>query len=385
VLGYQALSRNRIPFQRPDFALFWTPQLTQTPNQQGYNAEPFMNDQVAWDSGFYLSIAIKGYEDPAATRVAIPGEEPVSLNHAFLPLYPLLIRIVSVPLDVLGKNAIATATLAGVIIAIAGTIGATIALYDITRGELGETGGMRTAFYLLAFPSSFFFAQVYTEGLFVGLTFGALALIQRRNLRAAAVLAALAVWTRSVGGALVVVLAIAWLLPILQRRQKPQREELLDGLVLLLPVMSFLIWYLTFASDFLAVEKYYSGRGYVNWDFIWSNWKAAFDIVWAHGANSENRVYYGLEFASLFFALAASALTARRYPLVALFSLLVVVPSMTGAGPQSVIRYVLGVPSMFIVLSTWGRNPVFDRAWLTGSLMLMGLLAALFTQGMWVA
>jgi len=48
-------------------------------------------------------------------------------------------------------------------------------------------------------------------------------------------------------------------------------------------------------------------------------------------------------------------------------------------------RYILAAPAVFIALSHWGRNPVFDRAWTILSLLLMGALAMLFAFNMWVA
>jgi len=58
---------------------------------------------------------------------------------------------------------------------------------------------------------------------------------------------------------------------------------------------------------------------------------------------------------------------------------------VTGSAPQSIIRYVLAVPAVFIFLARLGRNTVFDRAWTVFSLLMMGMLLTLFTFNMWVA
>ena len=201
LLGFQAFASARLQPERPDDALFWTATETTLGSQDEkiYLNEPFMNNHVAWDSEFYLSIAIVGYQDPAVRGVQMTGAQAVeirpgvsmplvseigeelSLNFAFLPFYPVMMRLVSVPLRVFGLNPIATATLAGVMVSLLGTLGAMVALFDLTKDELGEAGGYRTAFYLIAFPTGMFLAQVYTEGLFVGLAFGALALTRRNG------------------------------------------------------------------------------------------------------------------------------------------------------------------------------------------------------------
>ena len=52
----------------------------------------------------------------------------MSLNYAFFPFYPLVMRVLAVPLSVLNLTPIATATLAGVIVSLLGTLGAMLAL-----------------------------------------------------------------------------------------------------------------------------------------------------------------------------------------------------------------------------------------------------------------
>src|SRR6185436_304670 len=149
-----------------------------------------------------------------------------ALNYAFFPFYPALMNLLDAPLSILGMNPIATATLAGVIVSILGTLMAMFSLHILTRDELEEAGGIRSAFYLLIFPSGFFLAQVFTEGLFVGLAFGCLALLRHRRLFWAGVLAALATWTRGIGLALMIPLALTWLSMIDWRSIREKRLEI---------------------------------------------------------------------------------------------------------------------------------------------------------------
>jgi hypothetical protein len=184
--------------------------------------EPFMNNQVSWDSENYIGISIGGYDDPCITVAyesvyALGGtivpcmdtvnrgnEKPIRLSYAFFPFYPILIHLFAIPLSLLQLNPIATATLAGVIISALGLLAAMLAMYDLTYEPLGEEGAMRAVFYMLIFPASFFFVQVYSEGLFVGLAFGCLAMLKRKHLVLAALLAGAATLTRAVGIALLI-------------------------------------------------------------------------------------------------------------------------------------------------------------------------------------
>ena len=171
LIGFQALAIARFQPERPDHALDWLEHETLANSQEGkrYLVDPFMNDQVAWDSEFYLSIATVGYDDPAVRaippdfswfppRFCIAGQDApcYSLNYAFMPGYPYAVRLLALPLRVLPLTPVATSTLAGVIVSLLGTLGTMLALYDLTKDELGEAGGLRTAFYLIIFPAGFF-------------------------------------------------------------------------------------------------------------------------------------------------------------------------------------------------------------------------------------
>src|SRR5688500_3702940 len=161
VIVFQALATSRIIPKFPDLALEWTKDFTDTGYQLDhvYLLDPFMNDQVAWDSEYYLSIAVGGYDDPRSphyTPQGLPttpinsGHSPsISRNYAFFPFYPLMIRSLAYPLQVFGLNSIAAATLAGIIISGLGSLMGMLALFDLTRDSLGEDGALRAVFYLI--------------------------------------------------------------------------------------------------------------------------------------------------------------------------------------------------------------------------------------------
>ncbi len=92
---------------RPDRALEWTVHETARNSQNGkpYLLDPFMNEQVSWDSEFYLSIATVGYDDRDVAWVEVGPGRLLSMNYAFYPFYPLVIRIVAAPLKLLNTDA----------------------------------------------------------------------------------------------------------------------------------------------------------------------------------------------------------------------------------------------------------------------------------------
>ncbi len=385
VIGFQAWTVARLVPKFPDYGLTWTVTETGPGYQQNqkYLLEPFMNQQVAWDSEYYLAIAIGGYNDPATDLVGSPGHQ-FTKSYSFLPFFPLLIRLFMFPLKLLGLTPIATATLAGVIVSALGALGAMLALYDMTRDTLGEDGGLRAAFYLIIFPTGFFLIQVYTEGLFVGLVFGCVAMLRRKQWVYAALLAAGATLTRAVGVSLIVPtmdLDLEWRQIFLQGL--PWRP--LARLVLALaPLITFLIWkfsYYGMAFDF--VERTFFGSTFMNINRAIQDWSQAFhslsmDIP-QRGAN------YLLIIVLFIIALVACFKCMKDYPEAAWLSLAIIFISW-GSGPASGMhRYILTTPAIFIALADWGKNPVFDRVWTVTSVLWMGFLSAMFAMNLWVA
>ena len=416
LIGYQTLVDARFDPKRPDNALFWTPSETTATSNKGkiYLEEPFLNTQVAWDSEYYLSIATEGYNDPAISGIPAnfswnnpqtckPGKPPTcySRNYAFFPFYPYLSRIISLPFR-LFLAPIAASTLAEVLVSLLGTLGAMLALYYLTKDELEESGALRAVFYLLIFPSAFFLAQVYTEGLFLGLAFGSFAFLKRRRWLLAGLLAAFATWTRAAGGMLFLPLIGTWVVDLIRllyyRQVKATAEAssdseenvqpklrlpttLLNLVWTFLPVLAYFIWNASLGPAFHVVEDHYFGRGFMAFGPSMWAWGEAFKAFTSN--NLQARTYYAVEFGAIILALVACALTFKRYPWISAFGLMVIVFSFFSGAAQGMHRYVLAAPSIFIVLARWGKNPVFDRAWTILSVLVMGLMATLFTFDFW--
>ncbi|MBX3065698.1 MAG: hypothetical protein KF726_22160 [Anaerolineae bacterium] len=398
MIGYQIYVAARFQPSRPDNALSWTANETRRNSNDGkiYLLEPFLNDHVAWDSEYYLSIAVGGYDDPAMR--AVPpnfswnspilkpkGEEPTwtSQNYSFFPLYPTVMRFVMIPLQVFGLTAIATATLAGVLVSLLGTLGAMVALWDLARDDLGESGARRAAFYLLILPGSMFLAQIYTEGLFLGLSFGALALARRDKWLWAALLAALAVWTRAAGFLLLVPMIWYWFQNghFTKLRLKSSLPELWIVVLLFVPLLSWLLWNIVIGTPFQFVSTTYYSRGILLLDESRKAWENAWTALTTGHPNSQ--AYYLVEFASIAFGVFCSLWMLRRYPALALYSLLVIFFSLTSGVAQGMHRYVLAAPVIFLLPANWGKHEAFDRAWTLGNVLLMGVFAAMFTFDYW--
>lgn len=388
LVGYMQFAAARFAPARADHSLNWTEDFTDhnSLDDKHYLTHPFWNTQVAWDSEYYLSIALVGYDDPEIYSVAYEGEE-YTLSHAFFPLYPLAMRYISIPLQFFGMSAFASAVAAGVLISVLGTLGAVIALFDITRDELGKRGALRAVFYMLIFPSSVFLSVLYTEGLFLGLAFGSLALMQRRRFVWAAILAALATWTRSIGAVLVMPMLINWGLMAWEMRRKNEvnhRNLLLQLPILFLPVLAYGVWSMVLGHGFHVVESEF----FINDILALRNTASAWVRIFQRAQENPATVtIIIMQLGSLLLALLSVAWTLRKYPALALFGLAaIMIPTTSGwTSTQSTLRYVLAVPTLFIMLGQWGRYWLFDRAWTMISILLLGMNAFLLSYDFWVA
>ena len=399
MLVFQHWIGSRLELQPPDHALFWTANETTPHSQDGKPTllDPFMNEHVAWDSEYYLSIAIAGYDDPNLAGIASdfawggptqqfcfprPGIDCTSRNYAFFPLYSWLTWLMSMPLRLFPLNEIARATLAAVIVSLLGALGAMFSLYFMSRESLGEEGGIRAAFYFLIFPSGFFLAQVYTEGLFLGLTFGSLAFLLTRKWGWSALLAALAVWARPGGAILLLPMIIVWLMDKSWRGS--WRSVTMRGLAVLSPVISYGAWSISpLAEKFHRIESLFFGRKLLAISTSMDVWGRALQTFAQD--NQQAKIYYALEFAAVLLAIVACLLLFKERPEISAFGLAMVFFSLTSGVPQGMIRYVLVAPAIFWVLARWGRNLIFDKVWTLVSILLLGMEAMLFSFNFWVA
>ena len=135
---------------------------------------------VRWDAANYIDLARLGY---AADR-------PELL--AFLPLYPLLVRIMAVLC--LGHY-----VFAGFLVSNACLMGAGWALYHIVNGQYGERTARRAVLLMMFSPLSLVFSVPYAESLFLMLTLLAVLCARNRRFGLAALFGALSCATRLIG------------------------------------------------------------------------------------------------------------------------------------------------------------------------------------------
>ncbi len=125
-------------------------------------------------------------------RIADTGYRPDDGSAAFFPLYPLLVRAVA---TLTGGRTL----LAGILVSNASFLGALVVLYGLTTLEFSEAHARPAVALLALFPTSLFFLAPYSESTFLLLSVAAFWWARRDRWALAALAAALAAMTRSIG------------------------------------------------------------------------------------------------------------------------------------------------------------------------------------------
>ena len=144
-----------------------------------YHLPTWISSFANFDGIHYLLIAKQGYSQ---------------WEQAFFPLYPLLIKIVSF---IIPNYLVASLLISHI----------SFAIGLIFFNKLLKVWGIKTSwplFFLLSFPTAFFFGVVYTEGLFFMLFILSLYFLHKKNYWLAGICAALSSLTRLIGIFLVI-------------------------------------------------------------------------------------------------------------------------------------------------------------------------------------
>ncbi|MBT1515792.1 glycosyltransferase family 39 protein [Bradyrhizobium sp. SRL28] len=157
-----------------------------------WSAGPIWYHQLLqWDSEWYFKIVTDGYQ--------YNGDPTVQQNIVFYPLYPMLAR---------GLATISGLTPADALLLVSNVAGllAIVLLFKLVREEFGDQLALATTALLSFFPASVLLSAGYTEPLALLLIVSFFLALKRKYYLSAALLAGLAVATRSTGVVLLPVL-----------------------------------------------------------------------------------------------------------------------------------------------------------------------------------
>jgi hypothetical protein len=236
-------------------------------------------------------------------RIADEGYRTADGSAAFFPLYPLLVRFVSV---LLWGRPLAAALL----VSNAALLGALAVLYDLTRAEVSDVAARTTVVLLCVFPTAFFWFAPYSESLFLLLAAAALWAARQGRWPLAAAAGFGAALTRNIG----VVVGIALLVEALQQRaegDRPLVRGILASVATCLGTLAYLLFWQAKAGDWLAPlhqqanwERVFSWP----WSTVIEGTRAAFRYV-----GNTNGSYWLIDWLLVVPVLAAAVVALFRY------------------------------------------------------------------------
>jgi hypothetical protein len=231
------------------FGRYFTPNPTYANYiQQGYFLTPnsWVDIWSRWDAEWYLSIVRNGYVSTADLTVQ-------KSNIAFFPLYPYLVRLLTLPFQLIKQPSTNFILLVGILLSSLLFLAAAYLLYKLIM-ELfhDETIAQRTLILLMVFPAGFFFSTFYPESLFLLLSVAVFYTAWRKQWLWASILCGLAAATRPQGGLLLI--PLAWLyMDAHQWKFRAIRPDVLYFLIVPVFLAAHIIYLHALTGDWLAL------------------------------------------------------------------------------------------------------------------------------------
>ena len=321
------------------------------------SANPLLGALAHWDAEAYVDVARGGYE--GAGRAT---------NAAYSPLFPLLMRAVGTLFGG-GTDAL---IVGGVLVANAALVVGVVALARLAATRVDDSSAMRSAAYVLVFPTTIFLSAPYAESLFIALAVLSALEAQRARLWRSGTYAALAALTRPFGALALLPLAFAaW------------RARRTGGIAALAPValapLAFFGWsaYLwAISGDPLQVVHVYAA-----WGSAPRSPLGAITDLFDPTVYGFPWVVLGLF--ALFVGLAAASWRVVGPEFGAYATAMLLVVASSGSLTSS-MRYELAIFPAFIVLGVVTRRAAIRLIWVAASTALALILAAMYALQFWI-
>lgn len=338
---------------------------------RNYLANPFLWAWSNFDGEHYLAIAQNGYQP---------------LTYFFFPLYPILIKYLSLPFG----NSLYVLVKSGILISLLSFFAGLCGLYKLAKMDFNEFVSRYSVILILLFPTSFFFGSVYTESLFFALTVWCFYFARKQNWLIAGILGAFITATRIVGLAVVAAVVVEAVEFYRKGKKIPLKVFVLGLSFLGLGIYILYLWHVTGdplnflhtvgifgaqrSSSFVILPQVFyryifkilPGLNYQYFPVVFSTW---------------------LEFALslLFLGLSVFSFVKLRLSYSVYLALGYIIPTLSGSF-SSMPRYLLVLFPAFILMSViLSKNKRFLIAFSVASFILLLISFAFFARGYWIS
>ncbi|HUV03063.1 MAG TPA: glycosyltransferase family 39 protein [Desulfobacteria bacterium] len=319
-----------------------------------------------WDAPHYVYIAENGYTSVGEGRYFI----------VFMPLYPLLIRLVA---SVLGNYEVAALVISNLASLFAG-----VYLYRLAKLDYSHSTALKSVFYYSIFPTSYFLIAGYTESLFLLLAIGCFYYARKAKWLNAGVMGMLASATRITG----LVLLPSLLYEYFSQHSKPGSRRVRDVFFIALVSVGFVSYlivnHVVFgdAFAFLAVQ-------HEHWfKHIAPPWEGLLGAIWGlFWRDTADKALIGgaeLVFGLVGFFCIAYAFVIKLRPSYTVYMLLTWLAVASTSYWLSMPRYLLSLFPLFIVFALIAdKREEWFYVLTTAFLLFFSFFLVLFTQGYW--
>lgn len=320
------------------------------------------------DSPRYLQIAQEGY--------LTAGAHDKVVNIAFLPLYPMLIKVVAF--------IVRDYFYSGIIVSFISLVVACFYFYKLLLLDYNESTAQRALKYFLIYPFSLFLSAIYTESTFMALCFMCFYFARKRNWISSGIAGMLGAFCRTQGFLLFIPLLYEIFLEIKEKRTASKTSKLLNITyisVFLVPLGYIGYW---------TVNKIVTGEWFkfmYYQETAWSQTFVPFPQVILHTfdcisnpPDMRNIVNWGPQLMMFFIAIALTVFFIKRIRTsYLLYSIFFIILSYSASYLLSGPRYLIGVFPMFISAALLTKNKTFDRVLTLFCIMFLTILTICYT------
>ena len=332
----------------------------------------FITSWARWDSGWYLSIIDRGY------FLQGPISE-VQSNIAFYPLFPYLVKLLSWPVfSLIPKTTVLIAV--GVLLSNLFLLGALFFLYKLILHVFDDADlAERSIFYILVFPTAFFFSCFYTESTFFFFAVAGFYYAMKGRWVLACMMAAFTSIARPLGVMNVLPLGLIYLEKIHWNFRRIKADVLFLSLAPA-ALLAHMVSLYPVTGDLLAIFK------------IQSKWDKRISTPWETLLNTDHIPEYYTQGIMdidrlsliLFLLLAVVCLVKFRSLSFGAFPLVILTPVLFTGTVISATRYALPMFPCFILLAQYGKNPYIHKLILVVLPTIQILFIAAWSQFYWV-
>jgi len=313
---------------------------------------PILNLFARWDAGHYFRVADQGYDRS---------------NLAAFPLYPLILKITSTPLEPfmpkLWALNIASFTISNIFffISIIGLYRLTYKVFQDNRIAFASTA------FLSFYPTSVFLSAAYAESLTLALTLWSFLMLEERKLVKSSILAFLAGLSRPIGFLASV--------PILLSGLKDRSiKEIALAMFSASSIIVFDAYRYTLTGNFNTLSTLY-------WLLRIPLSKPALIFNDLSSTVEINTAVKILSTITIMIAIASCAVMASKVSKYTIYSIALLAAYFFFASMEGFMRYSLMIITLYWLLAyVSAKNRVIETILLCGTSMLLGLLTVIYAN-----